>query len=517
MVEVITGDLTDHFAPKTKGGAGGIAPSYGSSVSPNPYVDIFGKTPAPAPWALMRENLGTAYACVTLNGDLVAKTPLRLYVKTRNGERKSLFSSNGRTKAISRHRMDRMTKALSMRDATDVEEVTSHPVLDLLQQPLKVDDNSVGMDEYGLISLTQYCQEIAGRAYWYVEPGRFKLPKALWLLAPHFTTEWPGFGPGDPIIDHYEYNAGRGMETYTPDEVVPFRMYDPATGGYTGGLSPLRAAIEQVRLARNADALTNARVQNGGMPSAMYMPSGDGAVGGPIGADEAARVQQALKMAFARAGAGGIAVGEFPGSLTPLAWPMIEIITDPRYQLTRAQIAEAFHVPITKLDRKDANRASAESGDYAHALDAGVPRCKAFAAALNSFLLPFYDDSGRFFFQFDDPAGLVDTETEYKKYTEGMKFGNLTVDEYRSWLGLEETPGGKRRQIPKTMRILDEQGEPMVDPDQAAKDNAAAQGIAEGGDLSNQAQEDDSTPSRKKRMRVRRLAMRQLGLVAEEL
>jgi len=64
---------------------------------------------------------------------------------------------------------------------------------------------------------------------------------------------------------------------------------------------------------------------NQGVPSAMFIPQGDGA-GGGIGPDEAARVAAAFRMAFARAGRGGIAVGEHPGQLQILQWPTKDII-----------------------------------------------------------------------------------------------------------------------------------------------------------------------------------------------
>ena len=50
------------------------------------YTDVFRRSRAPQPRELVQQLVGTAYACATLNADMVAATPLRLYLRTRPGE-----------------------------------------------------------------------------------------------------------------------------------------------------------------------------------------------------------------------------------------------------------------------------------------------------------------------------------------------------------------------------------------------------------------------------------------------
>ena len=65
------------------------------------------------------------------------------------------------------------------------------------------------------------------------------------------------------------------------------------------------------------------------------------------------------------------------------------------YTMTRTDIANAFDVPTTLLDRKDSNLASAETGDYAHAKYAGIPRLKRNEAAMNQLLVSLTNFSSR--------------------------------------------------------------------------------------------------------------------------
>lgn len=441
-------------------------------------IDYFKRDASPSPIALVRENLGTAYACSSLNADLVAKTRLRLYVKTRKGEGASRLKKFGKTKALSDDQWGRLQKNSSstVSDAEDLEEVTDHPSLSLLERPNPRDsqNDGTGMSLFTLMEATQLYQETVGRVYWYCGQrnetklaGRTigSMPSQIWLLAPQYVTEWPGTGDDAPVIEYYQFALGTGkLSNYSPREVVPFRMTDMATGGYSGGMPPLRACFEQVRLARFADALTSARVQNGGRPDAIYTPTGD-EFGSSIGRDEAARLQSILNTRFRMAGAGSVMVADIPGDIHTIQWPINEIMDAARYALTREQIAEAYHVPMTKLKRDSANRASAESGEFAHALDAGLPRCRRNEAALNNFYTPMFgaEAAERLFFAFDDPPGLVDQATIDAKFTLAVNRGAITINEQRKAVGAKEIgPQGDAYLVPSTVVALQPDGTPSA-------------------------------------------------------
>lgn len=441
------------------GTAGGMYPQ-GQGAT-----DYTQRDAAPSPILLVRENLGVAYACGTLNSDLVASTRLRLYVKTRKGEGKSKLSKHGKTKALSFDHIERLQKSAGQYfgDAGDLEEVTSHPALSLLQRPNPTGavNDGVGMSMYTLLKATQLFQETVGRAYWWAEKSDMKvgkqslgkLPTSLWCMASQYMTEWPGVGQNSRIIDRYQFALGTGTpNNFAPEEIVPFRMMDMANGGYTGGMSPLRACFEQHRIGRFADAQQSARIQNGGKPDAMFIPSGD-EFGQSIGLDEAARLQLILNSRFRMSASGQIMVSDIPGDLKPMSWPINDVIDAARYGLIKEQIATCYGVPMTKLNRGDANRASAESGDWAHANDAGLPRLRSNEAAMNTFFLPMYGDEAadRLFFAFDDPPGLENPDVKQKRFETAAARNAFTTNQLLKQAGAEEIgPAGDVRFVQNT-------------------------------------------------------------------
>ncbi len=449
-------------ASKTKGAAPTSNSGFGSAA---PFLDAFEKTPAPSPIALVRECLGTAYSCATLNSDLVASTTLRLYVRTTRRARKSALMSRGDTRPLNKRQRERLGKMPGLvgklaNQATDVHEVLSHPALDLLDRPNDTSEDGVGMDRYSLLEITQRYMEIVGRCYWYIEPGGMGgTPSSIWLLAPQMTQEVTQIG-GKRLIDHYQYSGGMG-QTYQPDEITPFRFPDLHTGGYTGGFSPLRAAFEQVRIFRLYAAWTNALLKNSGRPSQAWTPKGDES-GSPIGEAEAKRVRSAFRQAFSMAGLGGILVTDYPGTLTPLTWNSEEIIPPETAKEMKIQVANCFAVPETKLNRNDATLAGAQTGDYAHAKDAGLPRLHRMEAALNAFYLTKWEDPDRqLFFAFDEPEGLRDEQAERTAWNTGVSNGVILRNEARAELGLEAMPWGDQPLAPSTMIAVDETGKPI--------------------------------------------------------
>lgn len=447
-----------------KKSAGGVP--YGGGLNfTSPFSDAWNKNRSPSPLELIRENLGTAYTCSTLNANLIASTPLRLYVKTRNGEGKSRLSIRGETRPVSAKAWERLRSTKQIADADNLEEVKTHPALTLLDRPNMMNEDGVGMSGFNLFDITQAFEEVVGRCYWWLDKsGIGGTPSSIWILAPQKTTEIAAFGDNDRIIDHYTFSSGRSsLYRYEIDEVVPFRMPD-LYNVYTGGISPLRSVFEQVRLGRKVDAHTNATLDNGGKPSAIYSPSPSGEVGGFMDPATAERLRRALRQQFSRAGAGGVLVSETAGVLQVLNWPINDIIDPAMREISTDMICGAYQVPTTLVKRNDANLASARTGDYAHAKYAGLPRLRRMEANLNQFYLPAWgaEAAERLFFAYDDPAGLTDPDGERIDFNNAAARGSVTRNEERDRLGKKAVPWGDAPVIPKLMIAVDEKtGEPI--------------------------------------------------------
>jgi hypothetical protein len=439
-----------------------VSGAYGGFFTNPVGGDIFRKDRAPTPLDLIRENMGTANACVRLNSQGVARVPLRLFVTTKKGQSAPSMSLRGQTKKLDAktvHHLKRSPQTgVRLRGSENVEEVTDHPLLDLLRSPGGMGENALGMGQFGLFELTQSYLEVIGNAFWYIEKnGMGGTPSAIWPLPSQFVQQIPG-STSDRLIDKYILAIGGSKTEYDPSEIVAFRMMD-VYNPYLGGFSPLRAGIEAQKVMRMALALTNSRMQNGGRPSAVWSPSDGGDSGGMIDPEGSARMRNAFRQAFSQAGAGGIAVAPFAGSIQTLTWPMNDIIDAARYELTQSQICAAFSVPVTKVSRKDANRASAESGDYAHAVDAVLPRCAANADVINRFLIPMFDTSDRMFVAYDNPT--TDDATFILDQTRaGSQLGLQRVDEGRAAIGLDPLPDGtgQVRLVPANMIPVGDDG-----------------------------------------------------------
>ena len=419
-------------------------------VNPPSFLDAFRKTREPSAVEMLDELLGTAYACATLNADLVASTPVKLYVMTRRGEKPPTLRKWGATRALTRKQLAHVkSTSVETRNADEMEEVLSHPVLDLLDRPNQ-DDDTLG--RYELLWMLSLYLDVVGRAYLYPDDtGIAGRPGRLWMLAAQHVQELSLPGSVRPI-DQFKYQD----QTYQPEQIVAFRRPDPRNP-YKGGVAPLRSVLEQVRIGRKLNAHTNALLDNAGRPDAIFTPKGS-EDGYGIGASEAKRLEAAMRQRFAMAGRGGMLVLETPGQFYPLTWPTTDIIDVAREGLNKTQIANAYQVPTSKLDRNEANRASATTGDYAHAKDAGVPRCKLVAAGLTR-LCRRWDPTGRLVFVFDSciPA---DMESERENDKMLISVGAVVHNELREKYGWEEREDANVRLVPANLVAVDETGKP---------------------------------------------------------
>jgi len=415
------------------------------------YTDVFRKSRAPTSRELVQQLVGTAYACATLNADLVASARLRLYIRTRPGEARA--KSYLRAAPVARKTLDALKQNSSVAPIvagdTLVEEVSDHPLLDLLAHPNPNADQG-GVSGYDLRWLTQLYLESVGRAYWLIEQDGLGMARQLWLLRPHLVREVPDT-TGKRTIDHYEYGGARGAR-YEPTDVIKFHFPDP-DNPYFGGYSPLAAAIEKIRISRKEDAHLNAMLENMGRPDAVWSPKGD-SEGGGIGTAEAQRVRSAFRQAFAMAGRGGLLVSEVPGSLQPLQWAPQDIVEIERAKAIKTDICNVFGVPDAKLERNASNLASARTADYAHAKDAGLPRCCRNEEVLNARLVPLFDDSGRLFVAYDSPV-REDEVFALEQMKAASLSGAVTRNELRASVGLDPAPWGDMPLVPQTMVEVD--------------------------------------------------------------
>lgn len=458
--------------PKAKGGSsygGGYGGNYRSGGAA--YSDEFRKDRAPQPLELIRQLVGLAYGCVNINANAVASTPLRLYVRTGKGQRKTRWQTSPVNRKTLKYLRGQKETASFVSDSTQIEEVHDHPVLTLLdlnQAAPQVDDGDYSdtrpsLSGYQLFKLTQIFLEAMGKAYWLKELDGLGVPKKLWLLRPHFVRE--SFSPdGSGRIDYYEYGGPSGAR-YSPDQIIRFCDPDPYNP-YLGGMAPLIAAIEKIRIFRRQDAHVNAILENAARPDAIWSPKGD-SEGGGIGPAEARRMEVAINQKFREAGNGSIMVQPYPGTMQVIGWKPGDIVELERAKQLEQDIKAIFGVPDAILNRNNTTVAGAKTSDYAYGKYTIQPRLRNIGSTLR-VLLRDYDPDNRLFFAFDD-ALPEDSVFELEQTRVGATTGAVEIDEIRTALDLQPygNEQGRTRYIASDLTPIGPDGQ-VIDNGSAA-------------------------------------------------
>lgn len=420
--------IANMFAGLARLVAGKTAPSglTGTQWSGTSYVDAFRRNRNPTPNELQAELKSTAWTCASLNSATCASYPPRLYVVTEHHQP----SPKCLTKPVPAKALDgiRRRKGLPARlkSAAKIEEVTSHPLTDLLATA------NPYMNSFDLWELTTVYQEIQGSAYWYLEPGPYGTPANIWILPAQNVT--PQRKPGSPnLIDYYEYRTGSQMQEFLPSEIIHFRYPDPRNP-YAAGLSPLRAAWEQIALASDYSAMKKSVYENKAIPAAIVSPDQ------VIGEEERDRYESQWNTKFRRGGSGGVLFAESGLRVQLLSSSMGDLAALADMNATKTDIANAFHVPLSFLTA-NTNLANLIASNMQHMTTCIGPRLERRDEKLNSQLVPLFDPSGRLFLASEDPTP-VDADLTITQQENDLKYGVATINEVRSERGLPPVPWG---------------------------------------------------------------------------
>ena len=150
----------------------------------------------------------------------------------------------------------------------EVEEITDHPLLDLLNKP---SDFLSGQE---LLAVTIRNMAIHGQAFWKKERLRGGGVDSLSFLSAKRTTV---HGDDTTLITHYEYRPKGGIgppEIYQPDQIVHIRL-EPDPDDPKNGLSPLICVANELMLDNGSQQFVNASLTNHGSPGGFLVPVAD--------------------------------------------------------------------------------------------------------------------------------------------------------------------------------------------------------------------------------------------------
>jgi HK97 family phage portal protein len=407
----------------------------GGQWSGTNYIDSWKRTREPSLNELVSELKGVAWACISLNAAICASYSPNLYVVTRHNQPKAKCSTrpiNAKTAQRFATHDSSSTRSPFTKSAVLIEEVTDHPLLDLLHRPNPL------MNGHDLWELTQTYLEVTGKAYWYLEKGALDVPASIWILPTQNVTPRRRDDSPNPI-DYFEYRTGKRYQEFPVESVIFFRYPDPRDP-YLGGLSPLRACYEQVLLTSEFAATKAAIYENRGLPSALVAPDDI------IGEEERDRLENEWNRKFRRGGAGKVVVAESNMKLQLLNQSMGDLAALADMKATKEDITNAFHVSIAFFTSQT-NLANLQASQAQHMAQAVGPRVVRRDDRLNHSLVPLFDPSGRLFLSSEDPVP-VDQEANIAQLGLDLEHGVLSINEVRSGRGLPPVAWGDLPWLP---------------------------------------------------------------------
>ncbi len=391
--------------------------------APN-FLDAFRQRRQPTQIELLAELKSTAWACASINSAVCASLPPQLLVMTGPNQAPPRCATRKLEPALVRQ-----LQAARPQAASDiVEEVVDHPILTLFRQV------NPAQNAFDLWELTELYLEVAGSAYWLLDfDPTLNIPNTIWILPAHLV--WPRRMPDSPrLVDSYEYR-GQTTQQLPPNRVIHFRFPDPRDP-YLSGLSPLRACFEQAALVSDFAAMKRGFYENSGIPSVVLTPNE------AISPEERDRLEKLWSQRFARGGQGKALVADSSLSVTLLSHSMGDLAALADMKATKADIANAFHVPLPFLSG-ETNLANMQASDHLHKTLAILPRLRRRDEKLNEQLIPLFDPSGRLFFHSPDPTP-ANQQYLLQQEQSDLRFGVLTINEVRASRGLAPVAWGDK-------------------------------------------------------------------------
>lgn len=315
--------------------------------------------------------------------------------------------------------------------AAEIEEVTEHPAIDLLDNVNKF------MNSSDLMEYTSLFGDLTGEAYWYIIKGKkIKQPVEIWPIPSQYMTAIPG-ETTDEFIKGWEYRRGNKAVKLEPDEVIDFRSINPHN--FLQGFSAVRAVADAIYVQNKMYEFEQALFENKARTGSIIESSEN------MSQVDLERYNEEWKQKRAGASKAGLTAILPPGlhvvkdQMTPEELSYIE-----GRKITREEISAALDCPISLWD-KTAIRANVEAALYFHAKFGVLPRLRKIEEKLNERYTVLFDD--RIFFAFDDPVP-ADRAADSKETVEYINAGIMTRNEARRKMGLEDMEGGDDLYIP---------------------------------------------------------------------
>jgi HK97 family phage portal protein len=410
------------------------------------------------PQVAVNNFFSLVYAAAQMNANAVARTPLRLYGRTRKGKtanfpthrvpakRKSyLFGRN-------EHRPSAgvMTKIVSFGE--DFQEITDHPALDVLRGVNR------WFNAYDMTLLRVLYLELTGNAYTCVRMGSIRgrgFPVELWPMPSQWVKVVPSRDEDSPIIAGYVYGrTDAEAQDYAPEEVIRWNYPNPRNLYY--GLGKVEAAWREICLRNSKSEHDQAVFDNGARPDYAVLLKN-----APAG--EVTRFQKDIEARLKGTKNRGkfLTINAEQASVMPLTFTPEQLGDQDR---VIEAICNVFGVPVSKfLTNKNVAGGQAGVSDVSYLRDTVLPICRMDEETLNADYLPRFAGAGSdLVLAYDNP---IPEDREAQRADDQMRLttGVITRDEWRVENGYDEQGGQSAMLlVPNNLVPIDDAGKPAA-------------------------------------------------------
>lgn len=214
---------------------------------------------------LIAKIRGWSWACIDKNAKACAQVPLRLYTTSKTAQTKGIKTV---TVEKGKHAFLHTKLAERVSASDTLEEITDHPILDLLRR-VNPNDNAFDLKE-----LTVKYLEAIGVDYWWLHRGVGGEIINIWPLQSQYVTI--KLTKNEKRIASYEYRINKHTSNFNPKDIVHFKytsMRCPLKGD-----SPTKAAEQSIDLNEAMNQYEIANFKNGGNPSVVLEVPVDGTI-----------------------------------------------------------------------------------------------------------------------------------------------------------------------------------------------------------------------------------------------
>ncbi|HEX7380248.1 MAG TPA: phage portal protein [Pirellulales bacterium] len=430
---------------------------------------------------------GQVYTSVRPIAQRIAGQPLRLARLNRRPRRNradSLFPNWVKNLFTRRVGIAHHEARDAQRPPEGLELLDQHPILDALHNPAP---SVPGWNDWCLKYVSIASLELTGRAYWWfpIVAGPEGTRREIWYLPSHWVR---------PVVSDSRIIEGWAVKTdgqaeeslLAADEIVPFWYPDPANP--LRSLGPLEAGGKNILIDEFVQEAQKRAFQLGIHPGAIITVGSQMARDGTAVKPRLRKFQQEqIRDAILSRYRGLAHFGEplikdaLIEAVEPWGNKPNEMDFGGNMDSAQARVEQTFGThPYIAGAAGLGSRAESGEADRHFVYQTVNPKIELLSRVLTHGVLPRFDTSGDYAL-FIEPARPRDSEMETREWEDALKYGCVTVNEFRAAvLRLPSLPGGDVALVPNTASYLPIGGAaspPAPTPDSpAAREEEVAEG-----------------------------------------